>query len=191
MKSRTKIIAAALVVLLVVGVAVFLWSYLLTNRLSIQFYKDGEPVGLPVSIVPLKWVSSAGQEVDSFTVTASWYTDNPTISYVEVPVHLKIVYSVGRGEQVVYDAHLWTATGSVGPDHTGSRTSGLFALDLLAAGVPEDTAFSLYFSGDANFYTGNPEHGTETLIATVPVTPAAVQAYRTAYTYSATLDVGW
>jgi hypothetical protein len=188
---KKKFLAVGLVILIVVVLIFTLLPVLAPNHLSIQFYKDGEPVGLPLSAIPLNPVLVGNQEVDSFTVTATWYTDNPTISYVEVPVHLKVVYSVGRGEQIVYDAHLWTATGSVGADRTGSRTSGAFLVDLYAAGVPEDTAFSLYFSGDANFYTGNPEHGTETLIATVPAAPVAIQAFRAAYTYSATIGIDW
>ena len=72
-----------------------------------------------------------------------------------------------------------------------TQTSGLIAIHTYASGVPEGQGFLMAFAGEVRFYTGNPEHLTQVLVATVAFRPVTAILQREAYTYTATLGIGW
>lgn len=188
----------AIIIILIITLAVvfvFILPFLPTNSMSVQFYDDeGNPVGLPITALPLSPFTKDGVEVASFTITVAWDTTNPDISYIEWEVLLDVYYYkddiIGADNQVIlFTGLLWAGSGSMSGDKT--KTSGQFLISTYAADVPEGQGFFMVFNGDVDFFTGNPEHLTEVLITTVAFQPASTVLYREAYTYTATLNVGW
>ncbi len=191
---KKKIIAIVLVAILIVGVLFFLIPLLTPNTLSVQFYDDeGNKVGLPLTPVPLL-VTKDGVEVASFSITVTWDTNNPDISYIEWDVSLDVYYYIsdipGADNQVhIFTGLVWSGSGSMSGEKT--QTSGLLLIDAYASSVPEGQVFFMAFAGEVRFYTGNPEHSTQVLIATVAFIPVSTILKREAHTYTATLGIGW
>lgn len=149
---------AVIALVLIIGVAVFVFIPLTRpTGLSIQFYKDGQPVGKPLSTFPLGAIFLEGKEVDTFTITVNWQTSDPNTNWIDWVVHLKVEYlkvddPMNPVFGVVFDEDIWS--GSQGRalwlTGVGSLTSGHYPVDAFHE-VPENSAFTLEFSGTFRF----------------------------------------
>ncbi len=171
--------------------AAFLFLFLpqsVPNSISIQFYDENQqPVGEPRTLAPLAPVLVDSVEVTYFSVSITWFTNNPNVDIVEWGINVKVYYFTGEfpsvTEHVVFDNLCWNN----GADTLeGTSTTSLYAIDAYAElGVPENTYFYMNFYGFVKFgelglgWTSN-----------IDIAPVEVTCYHSEYTYEAILNIG-
>lgn len=195
MKMNKKTIAVILAAILIVGVLfVILPRLAQPNNLSIQFYDaNGDKVGSALSVPPLAPVLVGDVEVESFTITVNWYTNDPIITHVGWTINVKVYYYepdvVPLQEHVVFDDLCWMDNSPNVPTEPGAKTSAHYYVEAYALeGVPTDTTFFLEFYGFCRFYKTTPPGGP---IADADFVPLPVQCFHSHYAYTATIIINW
>ncbi|MDO8056038.1 MAG: hypothetical protein Q6361_04190 [Candidatus Hermodarchaeota archaeon] len=194
MKSKTVLACALVLILVGAFFFVFLPQYGLSNMTITWYDKDGAKVGTTnLGSMPFAPVLVQNQEVTSFTLSVSYYTDHPEATHASWAIDIRVWYisgdSVPPQEIVVFDDLCWLPTlpYEVVPGSETTATSAPYFISAYAeTGVPEDTPFYIEFSGYAKFFDAVPPNGRE--LARIDFAPLRIACYHSSYEFTASIN---
>ena len=181
-------------ILIIIGAVFFILfpNFFGHSNMSITYYNaEGQEVHVPFGLVPYGVVTAGGQDIDTFTITINWYTNDPLATFVQWDVYLTVSYlytdSPTEPPVIAHESLIWPGYSSEGSwdQGTGTMTSQQFDVHAYASSVPDDSTFYLEFTGEFRFYGGNIERMSEVLLFSGALNLKRTTCFKGSYDYEA------